>query len=182
MGSNITEFTLKDSRPAEKIAHPSTKCALAAIQSLSDRHFTHIMDIGCGSGLLTMVTAQIWPDATIIGSDISAQAIQDATENIEAGEASHRIHLVQAEGFQHSTIEDNAPYDLIVSNLLAETHIKQALPIKKHLTMDGIAILSGILMWREQQVIEAYSAAGMHIETRFADGEWRALMVINSTH
>lgn len=71
-----------------------------------------ILDIGCGSGLISFMMAQRFENSEIIGIDSAASAILQSEINLQTNPWKNRIQ------FQLSDISDfkNAPFDLIVSN------------------------------------------------------------------
>lgn len=71
-----------------------------------------ILDIGTGTGLLTLMAAQRFPDSEIEGIDIDKNAVKQATENVLNSSFSKRINI------QHISIQDysNKPFDTIICN------------------------------------------------------------------
>lgn len=53
----------------------------------------HILDIGCGSGLIALMAAQRTPDATVWGIDIDAPSVEQAQENALASPFAGRVHI-----------------------------------------------------------------------------------------
>lgn len=71
-----------------------------------------ILDLGTGTGCLLLALLSEWPDATGLGTDISAGAVRTATGNADANGLGSRASFVQtswAEGVDER-------FDLIVSN------------------------------------------------------------------
>lgn len=72
-----------------------------------------ILDIGCGTGLLSLMLAQKVPNATIDAIEIHADAALQAKENVDKSEWKENINIYQ------SRIQDFNPtkkYDFIISN------------------------------------------------------------------
>ena len=72
-----------------------------------------ILDIGCGTGLLSLMMAQRYSEARIVGVDIEAGAIQDAQFNVEHSKWKDRIKLLNENIFDLKMEES---FDLIISN------------------------------------------------------------------
>ena len=74
---------------------------------------TAALDIGTGTGILALMLAQRFPEATIDAIDIVAEAIRQARENFDASPWSSRLntHTTAVQQFH----PDHA-YDLIVAN------------------------------------------------------------------
>ena len=74
-----------------------------------------ILDIGAGSGLISLMLAQRYPSANIVGIDIDEDAIAQAKENAELSPWKDRIELFTADVCEFSKNE-NMQFDAIVSN------------------------------------------------------------------
>lgn len=174
----MTEWILRDSRLPEMVVHPSTQGAVLALRELASKaHFKAVLDLGCGSGLLSLIATELWPESQVLAADISEKAVKDAELNIQQYGLESRIRVVRSDGFSNSAIRQKAPYTLILCNLLAELLTRVAPDVKSHLVPDGIAVLSGILSWMLPQVRESYLTLGFEIAAEIELGEWRTLIV-----
>jgi tRNA1Val (adenine37-N6)-methyltransferase len=72
-----------------------------------------ILDIGCGTGLLSLMMAQRFPEANIAGIDIEADALIDARVNVSNSKWKDRIELIHGDFIDHSF---NSKFDLVISN------------------------------------------------------------------
>lgn len=160
--------------------HPSTIGALQAIGGLVGSIAPQaVLDIGCGSGLLSLAAAHYWPEARIVASDIAPEAVETARHNVAGQEGmAKRIQVLRADGAQHAEIEAHAPYGLIVCNIFAEPIIGMADDIARLLDKGGAVVLSGILAWRQWQVEEAYALYGLKKVEVIELGEWRTLILV----
>lgn len=175
----MPEWLIRDKREAGRVLHPSTEAALTALQELARQGTpATLLDIGCGSGLLTLAAGELWPGIRITCADISPEAVADTQENLRR--AGQQAHVLRSDGFSHPAITAKGPYDLVVCNLLAELLVRFAAEVKAALAPGGCAVLSGILAWHAPQVIEAYRALGFEITAEIAIGDWRALMVLGT--
>lgn len=171
------EWMIKDSRRADHVLHPSTEGALEAMQMLAPALTPQkIMDVGCGSGLLSLSAHRLWPKASIWAADISAQAVEDCTENIKAYGAEAHITPLRAEGFAHPRIQNEAPFDLILANLLAEILIPLAPEAAKLTRERGALVASGILAWATEAVITTYQSHHFELSAEIHMQEWRTLV------
>jgi release factor glutamine methyltransferase len=80
---------------------------------LSERT-TAVLDFGTGTGCIALALAVKCPNAKIIATDISADALALAKENAARNKVSERIEFLQGDGF--ATLKTEAKLDLIVSN------------------------------------------------------------------
>lgn len=73
----------------------------------------NILDIGCGSGLITIMAAQRNPTATLTGIEIEANAAGQAQENSEASPYADRIEIICSD-IRH--YQPARRFDCILSN------------------------------------------------------------------
>jgi SAM-dependent methyltransferase len=71
-----------------------------------------ILDYGCGSGALTALLAERWPDAEVVGADISATAVASARQRREG----IRFHTLDARFVR----EHAGAFDLVFSHHVLE--------------------------------------------------------------
>ena len=76
-------------------------------------HTKSILDIGTGSGIISLMLAQRCPNAKITGIDINGEAIKTARKNAEASPFASRMEYLCAD---IRTANLPKKYDLIVSN------------------------------------------------------------------
>lgn len=85
-----------------------------------------VVDLGCGTGTLTLVLTRRWPDARIIGVDSSAEMLDQASRSDRAG----RVEWVHAAVESWVPAHVGAPVDVITTNALMQwvpTH-RQLIP------------------------------------------------------
>ena len=75
-------------------------------------HTRRVLDLCTGNGSLAVLCAMAWPEVTVDGADISADALAVATINRERHALEDRIALIESDGLASV----NGPYDLIVCN------------------------------------------------------------------
>ncbi len=158
--------------------HGTTHGCLLALEELLSRGIAckNVADIGCGTAVLAMAAARVWPEP-VIASDIDPVAVEVAEANAQANNLGGRIRCLEAAGFAHPDIETAAPFDLIFANILKGPLVALAPDLKDHCAADGYAILSGILNEQAEEVIAAYAAQGFAVQQRFVMGEWTTLLL-----
>jgi release factor glutamine methyltransferase len=72
-----------------------------------------LLDIGTGSGVLAITLALECPSLSVVGSDVSALALNLARENAEAKGLERRIEWIESDLLQSVT----GPFDFLVANL-----------------------------------------------------------------
>ena len=70
------------------------------------------------------------------------------------------------------------PFDVVLANLIASLLVRLADGLVEDLRPGGTLLASGIFENREADVVEAFTARGLRIAQRWAEGEWVALEVV----
>lgn len=75
-------------------------------------HTRQALDLCTGNGSLAVLTAMAYPDVTVDGADLSAEALEVARINVDKHGLQQRITLLQSDGLASV----RGPYDLILCN------------------------------------------------------------------
>lgn len=158
--------------------HGTTLGCLNALDRLAKDGFVghRVVDIGCGTAVLAMGAARIWAD-TVLASDIDEVAVDVARANISANSLEGRVTCVEAAGFDHPTLADAAPFDLVFANILKGPLIALAPDMADVMVPKGYAILSGLLNEQADEVIEVYARSGINLHHRESIGDWTTLVL-----
>jgi ribosomal protein L11 methyltransferase len=158
-------------------SHETTRGSLLALQSLKgNREPKACLDLGCGSGILAIAMARLWPKAKIIASDIDPVAVTAAKRAFRANALSG-IRAVLAEGFAHPALRE-AKFDLVAANVLLRPLLEMAPDFAQHLRPKGALVLSGILKTQEPEIRAAFTRAGLAMANRHCLGEWPTLVFL----
>lgn len=159
-------------------SHQSTRGCLMALEHLArSRRPRRLLDIGCGSGILSIAMAKLWP-AQILACDIDPLACEVTRANADLNGVGGAIRTVLADGPGHRAITAKAPFDLIMANILARPLRKMAPRIARRLAAPGTLVLSGLLASQEAEVRSAYVLQGLKLDRRIVVGEWHSLLMI----
>ena len=156
--------------------HGTTLGCLRALDRLDTDGFRgrNVVDIGCGTAVLAMAAARIWP-GLMRASDIDAIAVDVARANLAANDLSDRVQCLEATGFDHPELQAAAPYDLVFANILMGPLIELA-PDMARVTDEGAhVILSGLLCEQAETVLVAYREQGFVLQQREDIGDWATL-------
>ena len=149
--------------------HASTRLVIAMAEELSARGVQRFVDLGCGSGILSIAAARLWPAARGQALDVDPEAVATANENLER----NRISTVSA---RVGSIADVAPgNDLLLANIEAAVLVPMAPEFPSRIGPDGTLILSGLLASDVDAVTRAYRAVGFGVDARRDEDEWAAL-------
>ncbi|SNR25198.1 50S ribosomal protein L11 methyltransferase [Puniceibacterium sediminis] len=156
--------------------HGTTLGCLRALDELATGGFVgkSVADIGCGTAVLAMGAARIWP-GPVLASDIDEVAVDVAEANVIANKLTGQVKCVEATGFEHPDLLAAAPFDLVFANILKAPLIDLAPDMGRHIGAQGYAILSGILNEQADDVIAAYAENGIALVRRQEIGEWTTL-------
>lgn len=135
-----------------------------------DRKAPKVLDIGCGSGILS-IAAALLGCSDVLGVDIDEDAVAAAKENVALNGAEDAVRI--RKGDLTEGIDFKA--DIITANLMHDLVMELSPGAKKHLKKGGIFISSGILLEKREQVAEAVKGAGFEILEIAEDGEWCAI-------
>ena len=162
--------------------HGTTRGCLEALDRLAvaGEAPVRIVDIGCGTAVLAMAAARLWPQHIVLAGDNDPVAVDTAAANVIANGLAGRVEVVEAAGFDHPLIAEAAPFDLVLANILKQPLIDLAPDMAAHIRPGGRAILSGILTGQADDVIAAYAAHGLPLERRDDLGEWSTLVLRRS--
>jgi ribosomal protein L3 glutamine methyltransferase len=75
-------------------------------------HTRRVLDLCTGNGSLAVLAAMVWPEVTVDGADLSADALAVARINVDKHGLQDRITLLQSDGLANV----RGPYDLILCN------------------------------------------------------------------
>ena len=156
--------------------HGTTQGCLRALDRLAGQGLeaASVADIGCGTAVLAMAAARIWP-VTPVAGDIDPVAVEVAEANLAANGMPGRVTCVEATGFDHPAIADGAPYELVFANILKGPLIDLAPDMAANLAPGGYAILSGLLNEQAEEVTEVYQQSGLIPEYCEVIGDWSTL-------
>lgn len=155
--------------------HETTSNCLKALSYLKNEKFINCLDMGCGSGILAIAMAKLWP-YQITAVDLDEQAAQVTQENIALNKVGF-ITTAQSDGYKSKLVENNAPYQLITANILANPLIEMASDAYKYLQKDGKLILAGFINEQIQEVLEAHKLQGFSVKEIIVDKNWPAAIL-----
>jgi ribosomal protein L11 methyltransferase len=150
--------------------HPSTRLCLLAISELDG--CARFLDVGCGSGVLAIGCARMFPEASGIAVDVDPDSVEVSRENAMRNGVMERISLSTT-----PVQEVHGPFDLVLANILPDVLIPLAAAIAGRVAPGGRLILSGILIELADEVERAYLALGLTTTGRIDQEGWRALVM-----
>ena len=155
--------------------HETTLGCLDEISRLLNlRKFYSALDVGTGTGLLSIAIAKI-AHIPVLATDIDSIAAKVADENIRINQVRDFVKVLCSNGVNHPVVRSHGKYDLIVANILANPLIELAAEISNQLVSNGILVLSGLQIQDESRVRSMYSAHGLVMIQRKLFNDWVVL-------
>jgi ribosomal protein L11 methyltransferase len=132
--------------------------------------------MGCGSGVLAVAAAKCWP-CQVLAVDNDPVAVDVASDNMRINGVGDRVDTLVSEGYAQPLIRSRGPYDVILSNILANPLCEMARDLANHLAPEGTAILAGILERQASQVIASHQTYGLYLRRKIRSGPWTILVM-----
>lgn len=141
--------------------HGTTSGCLIMLESLLRRTSPqNCLDLGTGSAVLAIAVAKL-AHLPVLATDIDPVAIKVARENVLLNGEKRAIRCETAIGFHHLCFHQEAPFDLIIANILPWPLMAMARQIERHLAYDGDVVLSGILVSQRAMVLAKFRDMGL---------------------
>lgn len=152
--------------------HETTILCIRALEKYV-RKGNVVYDIGCGSGVLSIVAAKLGAKK-VIGVDLDPVCVNVSNENIVINEVSSAIEIKK--GNLLDVVDGKA--DIIVSNIIAEVIINMVDSLKNYLFDEGIFIASGIINEKVGVVEQALIRNGFKILEINRMEDWASIVCI----
>lgn len=133
-----------------------------------------VYDIGCGSGILSIVAAKLGAKK-VIGVDLDLVCVRVSSENIKINNVEDIVDIKRGDLLE--VIEGNA--NVIVSNIIAEIIAKMVPSIKDYLKDKGVFIASGIIIEKIPLVKNALLENNFIILDIVKKNEWACIIATN---
>ncbi len=156
--------------------HNTTRLCLELLEK-SMKKGDRILDMGCGSGILS-IGAMLMGADSVIAVDIEQNAVETAVENAEK----NNIPFMKYTAYCGDVISNKEldekigeGYDVITANIVADVLIAMKDIFRKKIKDNGTLIISGIIVERKDEVVDAVIGAGFEVlNTAVAEG-WAAV-------
>ena len=115
-----------------------------------------VLDVGAGSGILSIAAARLGA-SYVEAVEIEPVAASVCQENVERNHVAR--HRQRPPGHARRPTRDE-PFDLILANITIATLLELHPLLAPHLRPGGLAVLSGVLAERADELLDALRAAG----------------------
>lgn len=153
--------------------HETTRLCIEAIENIvSTRDIENILDVGCGSGILSIAASKLGVE-DIMGFDTDPVAISESRKNAKKNGVLDKIKFFC--GYLQSV---KGQYNLIVANVFIEPILSMKEDLKDRLADKGVLVISGIPHTRRDEAVRGLKAAGLELQHELREGDWVALEFI----
>ena len=137
--------------------HETTQLCLRQLKKYVNED-TNILDVGCGSGILSIVALKLGANSAV-GVDIDEKATISTFENLEVNKVEKsRCKVYTGNILDDKDLEEKVGYDcfdIVVANILADVLLPLTPIVPAHLKKGGYFITSGIIDTKEEEVKQA---------------------------
>lgn len=152
--------------------HPTTHNCLAACETFFDyKKHKSVLDIGCGSCILSIALAKLGAK-NVIACDNDPEAVRVSKENTAINKIAHRVSVFQNKACEFAINS----YDFVVANILAEPLISISESVVTSLNSGAILVLSGFTS-DDSSVMDRYLSLGMKLKFRYDRNNWTTLVL-----
>jgi len=161
--------------------HATTRGCLKMLATLDPRETANAVDVGSGSGILAIAMAKLW-QRPVLGGDNDAETVAVARENAELNGVGDLCCFVHAAGLLAAELEERAPFNLVVANILAGplTDLSDSFAAAA-VRPGGRVLLSGLLVEQAAHILTTYAWRGFTFERRIdletGGAWWRTLLL-----
>lgn len=156
-------------------AHETTRMCIAMLEEYLEPGKA-VLDIGCGSGILSITAAKLGAGA-VLALDVDSVAVETAKRNVAINRKEGTV-LVQRADILSDT-PTNARFHVVVANIIADVILQLNSTVLAYLTRPGIYIVSGIIADRLDEVLASLNSCGLRSIKVAKMGEWRAIACMN---
>jgi len=160
--------------------HATTRGCLKMLATLDPRETANAVDVGSGSGILAIAMAKLW-QRPVLGGDNDAETVAVARENAGLNGVGDLCRFVHAAGLRGAELEERAPFDLVVANILAGPLADLSGSFAAAMRPGGRVLLSGLLVEQATHILATYARRGFTFECRIdletGGAWWRTLLL-----
>ena len=166
--------------------HPTTILSLKLLERYISPEM-NVLDLGSGSGILSVAMAKL--GATVLAIDNDGTAVAATQDTVRRNRVEAQVTVMQASlgagsDLGHwmndnltgpvATIETNANFDLIVANIFARIQLALIPDFCKTLHPSGYLISAGFTTDYEEEIVTAFTQAGFEMVDCERYNEWVA--------
>lgn len=151
--------------------HETTRLCIKALEELfNTNQIKSVLDIGCGSGVLSIVSSVLGAEE-VSGIDIDGSIIDEARGNAVNNRLSTPINFST-----RPVSEINEQYQLVTANILLKTIVFLLAEISEKVSKDGFLITSGIKIKDKDEAVNTIERSGFSLLKIYSENDWVAIL------
>ncbi len=188
-GSHETQSCPSGKRPIKVDAalafgtgrHGTTQGCIRLLERLSGRGVLvrNVCDIGCGTGILAIASAMLWP-CQVVAGDNDPDAVDQAVRNATDNGVDDQVRVVGCGGFEDPAFARLSHCDLVTANILSGPLKGLAREFALYCRAGGYLVVSGLLAEEEGEMLDALCPCGFEAEDRIQIDEWLSLLLVRT--
>ena len=151
-------------------SHETTKMILELMQDVVQPGDS-ILDLGCGSGILAIAALLLGAGQADL-CDIDPLAVKVAKENAQTNGVDQQCHFTVGD----LAVAKGKTYRVIFANIVADVILRLLPDIRQYMAPDGVFIASGIVDFRQQEVVSAMEEHGLTVVQTQTKNGWCAVV------
>ena len=154
-------------------SHETTRLVIGLLEKYT-KPGCRMLDVGCGSGILAICASKLGA-GQCLAYDIDPVAVRVANENIKDSGLDNVTCEVSD---LLRDVDRSYAYDLITANIVADIIIRMSPDVGALMHKDTVLLVSGIILERSDDVVEALESHGLKVVERVVDNDWCAMAVM----
>ena len=160
-------------------SHPTTRGCINILNYLQKKIFVEkFLDIGCGSGILSICAYKYWRPSIVIAVDIEKNSIVRSKLNAKNNNLNNLLKFEYTNGIKVFNKSYFSKFDLIVANIISSELLKLAKDITKYLGNNSYLVLSGILKSQENSIVSKFKNFKLLLVKKQYVDNWVTILMI----
>jgi len=148
--------------------HATTRSVVRLLQRIVVRD-ANVADLGAGSAVLAIAAAKLGA-RTVTAVELDADAIGNATENVERNGVANVVHVIEGDALLLLPLL--APVDVILANIVSSVHLDLLPEMARALSHGGRSVLSGILVEEREMMQDRLTSTGWEVIEEDVEDIW----------
>ncbi|MAC61986.1 MAG: hypothetical protein CMN37_08890 [SAR116 cluster bacterium] len=136
------------------------------------------LDIGCGSGILSICAYKYWRPSKVLSVDIEKNSILRSKLNAKNNNLNNLLKFEHTNGNKVFNKSFYSKFDLIVANIISSELLKLAQDIAKYLDNNSYLVLSGILKSQENSIVSKFKNFKLLLVKKQYVENWVTILMI----